>query len=88
MISISGLKKNVHDSVPLVCAAGPVSPGPRWRRRSGAAGCGAKTAVDHRRTSSPEAPTSEMLNSNQIEKNMHTARLNFEFLRGTLDCEM
>ena len=55
-----------------------------WSKSSAGAGGGAKTAVDHRRTSSPEAPTSEMLNSNQIEKNMQTARLNFEFLRGNL----
>ena len=56
-----------------------------WSKSSaGDGGGGAKTAADHRRTSSPEAPTSEMLNSNQIEKNMQTARLNFEFLRGNL----
>ena len=58
-----------------------------WSKSSAAGdgGGGAKTAVDHRRTSSPEAPTSEMLNSNQkIEKSMLTARLNFEFLSGNL----
>ena len=49
-----------------------------WSKSSAAAGDGggAKTAVDHRRTSSPEAPNSEMLNSNQVEKIMHTAILN------------